>query len=132
MSDIETSTLCESGYACTSQVGDFDLQIDATDETGPNPNATLVATYASCFIPAFRVGASQAGEDDLGQLQIDASASLDDEDDLSSVAFDLFVEADLDDDLADDLVERAEGICHVHAALKDDLQAAVTVHADAF
>jgi organic hydroperoxide reductase OsmC/OhrA len=131
MSDIETSTLCESGYACESQVGDFDLQIDATDKTGPNPNETLVATYASCFIPAFRVGASQAGEDDLGQIQIDASATLDDEDDLSSVAFDLFVEADLDD-VTDDLVERAEGICHVHAALNDDLQAAITVHDSAF
>jgi len=46
MADIETSTVSEEGYACTSQVGEFDLQIDATDETGPNPNAALVATYS--------------------------------------------------------------------------------------
>jgi Predicted redox protein, regulator of disulfide bond formation len=132
MSDIETTTVCEDGYACTSQVGDFDLQIDATDETGPNPNAALVATYASCFIPAFRVGGSQRGEDDLGELQIDASADLDDEDDLASIAFDLHVEADLDDDTAAEIVERAEGICHVHSALKEELLADVTVHSDAF
>jgi len=53
MADIETSTVSEEGYACTSQVGEFDLQIDATDETGPNPNAALVvATYAgACYLP---------------------------------------------------------------------------------
>ena len=132
MSDIETTTVCEDGYACTSQVGDFDLRIDATDETGPNPNAALVATYASCFIPAFRVGVSQRDEDDLGKLQIDADADLDGEDDLAAIAFDLHVEADLDDDTAAEIVERAEGICHVHAALREELRADVTVHADAF
>ena len=132
MSDIETSTVCEEGYACTSQVGDFDLQIDATDETGPNPNAALVATYASCFLPAVRVGASQRGEDDLGTLQIDASADLDDDDDLAAIRFDLHVEADLDDDAFDEIVERAEGICHVHAAVREELQADITVHGGAF
>src|SRR6056297_4266096 len=98
MSDIETSTVSEEGYACTSQVGDFDLQIDATDETGPNPNATLVATYASCFLPAFRVGGQQRGHDDLGKVQIDASADLDDDDDLASIHFAIHVAADLDDE----------------------------------
>jgi len=132
MSDIETTTVSEEGYACTSQVGDFDLQIDATDETGPNSNAALVATYASCFIPAFRVGAQQRGEEDLGKLQIDTSADLDDDDDLASIDFDLHVEADLDDDTFDEVVERAEGICHVHAALRDELEADVSVHGGAF
>ena len=132
MSDIETSTVCEEGYACTSQVGDFDLQIDATDETGPNPNAALVATYASCFIPAFRVGASQRGEEELGKLQIDASADLDDDDDLAAIRFDLHVEADLDADAFDEIVERAKGICHVHSALREELQADITVHGGTF
>ncbi|MGZ0745643.1 OsmC family protein [Haloparvum sp. AD34] len=132
MSDIETTTVSEEGYACTSQVGDFDLQIDATDETGPNPNAALVATYASCFIPAFRVGAQQRGEEDLGKLQIDASAELDEDDDLASIDFDLHVEADLDEDTFDEIVERAEGICHVHAALREELEADVSVHGGAF
>ncbi|WP_281193323.1 OsmC family protein [Halorubrum sp. F4] len=132
MSDIETTTVCEEGYACTSQVGDFDLQIDATDETGPNPNAALVATYASCYIPAFRVGGGQRGEDDLGKIQIDASAGLDDDDDLESIVFDLHVEADLDDETADEIVARGEDICHVHSALREELRAEINVHSDAF
>ncbi|EMA69123.1 OsmC family protein [Halorubrum aidingense JCM 13560] len=132
MSDIETITVSEEGYACTNQVGDFDLQIDATDETGPNPNAALVATYASCFLPAFRVGGSQRGEDDLGKIQIDASAGLDDHDDLTDIAFDIHVEADLDDEAVADIVERAEGICHVHTALREGLHADVSVYPGAF
>ena len=132
MADIETSTVSESGYASTSQVGEFDLQIDATDETGPNPNATLVATYASCYLPAFRVGGSQRGEEELGKIQIDASAELDDHDDLESIAFDVHVEADLDDETAADIAERAEGICHVHSALREELNADVSVYTGAF
>ncbi|MDB2237129.1 MULTISPECIES: OsmC family protein [Halorubrum] len=132
MADIETSTVSESGYASTSQVGEFDLQIDATDETGPNPNATLVATYASCYLPAFRVGGNQRGEEELGQIQIDASAELDDHDDLESIAFDVHVEADLDDETAADIAERAEGICHVHSALREELNADVSVYTGAF
>ena len=132
MSDIETTTVSEEGYASTSQVGDFDLQIDATGETGPDPNGTLVATYASCFLPAFRVGAQQRGEEDLGTVQIDASAELDDDDDLTSIDFDLHVEADLDDETLDEIVDRAEGICHVHAALREGVQADISAHGDAF
>ena len=82
MTDIETTTVSEEGYASTSQVGDFELSIDATEETGPGPNGVLVADYASCFLPAFRVG----GED----------------------------------------------ICHVHAALKPELHAEISVHGGAF
>ena len=132
MADIETSTVSEEGYACTSQVGDFDLQIDATDETGPNPNAALVATYASCYLPAFRVGGSQRGEEDLGKVQIDASADLDDDDDLAAIAFDVHVEADLDGETASEIAERAEGICHVHSALREGLRADVSVYPGAF
>ncbi|WP_128906586.1 OsmC family protein [Halorubrum amylolyticum] len=132
MADIETSTVSEEGYASTSQVGEFDLQIDATDKTGPNPNAALVATYASCYLPAFRVGGSQRGEEELGKVQIDASAALDDDDDLESIAFDVHVEADLGDETAADIAERAEGICHVHSALRDGLHADISVYPDAF
>ena len=132
MADIETSTVSEEGYASTSQVGEFDLRIDATDETGPNPNATLVATYASCYLPAFRVGGSQRGEEELGKIQIDASAELDEDDDLESIAFDVHVEADLDDETAADIAERAEGICHVHSALREGLYADVSVYPGAF
>ncbi|SEH42204.1 Organic hydroperoxide reductase OsmC/OhrA [Halopenitus malekzadehii] len=132
MSDIETTTVSDEGYASTSQVGDFDLQIDATGETGPDPNTALVATYASCYIPAFRVGAQQRGIEDLGTVQIDASAELDDDDDLSSIVFDLYVEADVDEDDLAEIVERGEDICHVHSALREELQADISAYGDAF
>jgi len=132
MADIETSTVSDSGFASTSTAGDYELSIDPTGETGPGPNAVLAADYAACFLPAFRVAGQQAGHDDLGKVQIDVSAELDDDDDLESIAFDIYVAADFDDETAADLVERAEGICHVHSALREGLHADVTVHPGAF
>jgi len=132
MSDIETITISDEGFACVNQVGDFEFTIDATDEEGPNPNAALVATYASCFLPAFRVGGQQRGHDDLGEIQIDASADLDDDDDLESIHFVIHVGADLDDETLAEIVERAEGICHVHTALREGLHADIDVYGDAF
>jgi len=132
MSDIQTSTVSEDGFASTSQVGDFEFTIDATGETGPGPNAVLVADYAACFLPAFRVGGQQRGHDDLGKVQIDADADLDDDDDLAAIRFDVYVEADLDDETLAEIVERAEGICHVHSALRSELHAEITAHGDAF
>ncbi|WP_224336864.1 OsmC family protein [Haloprofundus halobius] len=131
MTDIQTTTVSEEGYASTSEVSDFELSIDATSEQGPDPNSVLVADYASCFLPAFRVGGSQRGFDDLGKLQIDAEADLDDDDDLTGIRFDIYVEADLGDEV-DEVVSRAEDICHVHAALREELQADIAVNDGAF
>jgi organic hydroperoxide reductase OsmC/OhrA len=131
MADIQTHTLSTEGFASKSQVGDYTLDIDATNKTGPNPNEVLVADYAACFLPAFRVGGQQTGHDDLGKIQIDAEADLDDDDDLSAIRFDIYVEADLDDDEFAEITERAEGICHVHAALRESLYADVTVYGGA-
>ncbi|MFC6825837.1 OsmC family protein [Halopelagius fulvigenes] len=132
MSDIQTSTVSEEGFASTSQVGDFELTIDATNEDGPDPNQVLVADYASCFLPAFRVGGQQTGHDDLGKVQIDADADLNDDDDLERISFAIHVEANLDDGEFDEIVDRAEGICHVHAALREELHADIEVHGGAF
>jgi uncharacterized OsmC-like protein len=132
MTDIQTSTVSEEGFTCKSQVGEFELTIDATNENGPNPNDVLVADYASCFLPAFRVGGQRTGHDDLGKIQIDADATLNDDDDLTSISFTLYVEADLSDEEFDEIVEKSEGICHVHTALREELEADVEVHGDAF
>jgi organic hydroperoxide reductase OsmC/OhrA len=126
MPDIEVTSTSTEGYTTTSAIGDWELRIDATDENGPNPNAVLVADYASCFIPAFRVGAQQEGFDDLGTVEVDVSATLDDHDDLTGIAFDIAVEASLGDSV-DDVVARAEDICHVHTALREELHASITV-----
>ena len=131
MADIQTHTLSTEGFASKNQVGDFTLDIDALGDDGPTPNQVLVADYASCFLPAFRVGGQQTGHDDLGTIQIDAEASLDDEDDLSSISFDIYVEADLSDEEFAEITERAEGICHVHAALREGLHADISVHGGA-
>lgn len=132
MSDIETTTVSEEGFASTSQVGEFELSIDATGQKGPDPNQVLVADYASCYLPAFRVAADEHGYNDLGKVQIDADATLDDDDDLSSISFRVYVGADVSEDDLDAIVERAEEICHVHSAVREGLRADIEAFGDAF
>jgi uncharacterized OsmC-like protein len=132
MTDIETTTVSEEGFASTSQAGEFELSIDATGEKGPDPNQVLVADYASCYLPAFRVAADEAGYDDLGKVQIDADADLNDDDDLEAIRFRVYVAADVPDEDLDNIVDRAAEICHVHSALREGLHADVTAHGDAF
>ena len=131
MADITVSSTSEEGFATTSRLGDFELTIDATNETGPDPNETLVADYASCYIPAFRVAGQQRDHDDLGKIEIDAEADLDGDDDLEAIRFDMRVEADISGE-EDELVERGEEICHVHSALREDLHADISVESGAF
>lgn len=126
MGDIEVSSTSENGFTTQSRVGGFELTIDGTEEEGPSPNQTLVADYASCYIAAFRVGAQQNGYDDLGEIEIDAEADLEDNDDLEDIRFDMRIEEDVGDDL-DDLVAQGEDICHVHAALRDELHADISI-----
>jgi organic hydroperoxide reductase OsmC/OhrA len=130
MPDIEVSSTCEEGYTTTNVVGEWELTVDATNENGPTPNEVLVADYASCFIPAFRVGANKEGFEDVGQIEVAARATLDGEDDLESISFELHVESALGESVQD-IVQRAEDICHVHAALRENLRADVTVNDDA-
>lgn len=126
MTDIDITSVSEAGYATTSVLGEWELTIDAAEEQGPSPNAVLAANYASCFIPAFRVGANKEGFDDIGQVEVDVWAQLDDNDDLEAISFEIQVEEDLGD-AVDDIVARAEDICHVHDALREELHADVSV-----
>ncbi|EMA47281.1 OsmC family protein [Halococcus saccharolyticus DSM 5350] len=130
MADIEVSSTSEEGFVTRSRIGGFELTVDATEEEGPEPNGTLVADYASCYIPAFRVGAQQRDYDDLGTIEIDAEGDLDDDDDLEAIRFDIRVEADISGD-EDELVERGEDICHVHSALREELHADISIEGNA-
>jgi len=130
MNEFSLTTSNPDGYDTESVIGDFALAIDPMDETGPNPNAVLVADYASCFLPAVRMGAQQNGYDDLGEMAIEATAAVDDHDDLQSIEFTLKVEAAVED--PDELVALGEELCHVHAALREGLAADVTVEDNAF
>lgn len=131
MADITVESTCEAGYTVNSVVDGWELTVDATGEEGPTANQVLAADYASCYIPAFRVGAQQEGIDDLGRIEVEVSADLDEDDDLASIAFDIRTEASLGD-VADDVVARGEDICHVHSALREGLHADISVTDEAF
>lgn len=126
MADIEITSTCEEGYVTNSVIGEWELTVDATGQEAPDPNSVLAADYASCFIPAFRVGANKEGFDDIGTVEISVSAELDDQDDLESIAFEIAVEESLGD-AVDDVVARGEDICHVHSAVREELQADISV-----
>jgi len=126
MPDIEVTSRSEEGYAVTGVAGEWELTSDAMGEAGPTPNQVLAADYAACFIPAFRVAANKLGHDDIGVVEIDVGVDLDEDDDLEHVDFEVHVEAALGEDVPE-VVERAEGICHVHSALREELHADVTV-----
>ena len=126
MPDIEVTSRSEEGYAVTGVAGEWELTTDATGETGPTPNQVLAADYAACFIPAFRVAANKLGHDDIGVVEIDVGVDLDEDDDLENVSFDIQVEAALGNEV-EAIVDRAEDICHVHSALREELHADVTV-----
>jgi len=130
MTEITVTTTNTDGFDTESTVGDFVVGIDPMDETGPNPNALLVADYAACFLPAVRLGAQKAGYDDLGRMEIEAEAEVDDHDDLVSISFTLFVESAPAE--PSELADLGEQHCHVHTALREGLHADVTVVEDAF
>jgi uncharacterized OsmC-like protein len=132
MADIESTTVNEEKYFASSRVGDFELSIDSTGEDGPTPNETLVAAYASCYTAAFRAGGQRVHDVDVGRLEIEAEADLDEDDDLAGIAFTLYVEADLDDEQAEAMVETGNDICHVHAAVREGLHAEIDVVTGAF
>ncbi|MFB6283015.1 MAG: OsmC family protein [Halobacteria archaeon] len=124
---VDVDTNCEEGFESINDVREFTTVIDATGEESPDTLETLVASYASCYVPALRVGGEQRGAGELGEVNIQASAELDDDDKLESIEFDLEVEADVDDDKLEEVVERANELCKVHDALKEDLEADVKV-----
>jgi len=126
MPDIEVTSRSEEGYAVTGIAGEWELKTDATGETGPTPNQVLAADYAACFIPAFRVAAGKLGHDDIGVVEVDVGVDLDEDDDLENVSFDIQVEAALGNEV-EPIVDRAEDICHVQSALREELHADISV-----
>jgi organic hydroperoxide reductase OsmC/OhrA len=127
MTDIEVKSTCTEGYTVESVIdGEWELVVDALSEDGPSANQVLAADYASCYIPAFRVAANKHGYDDIGTVEVDVEADLDDDDDLVAMRWHIQVEADLGDD-EQDIVELGEEICHVHSALREGLHAEITI-----
>ncbi|ELY52014.1 OsmC family protein [Natronolimnohabitans innermongolicus] len=128
----EVTTVSEEGFSATNEIRDFETTIDATGEEAPDTLETLLATYASCYVPALRVGGEQRDAGDLGRVEIDATGDLNDDDKLESVSFDVRVEASVDDETAEKVIERANELCKVHDAVKSDLHAETSIEGDAF
>ncbi|MDQ2071738.1 OsmC family protein [Haloarcula sp. NS06] len=127
MADIEVESTCEEGYTVESVInGEWELIVDALSENGPSPNEILAADYASCYIPALRVAADKYGHEDIGSVDVEVAAGLDEDDDLEYIDFHVEVEESLADE-EQDIVELAEDICHVHSALQDELHADITI-----
>lgn len=132
MADIEAHSVCEEGYTVVTRVGNFELTVDATGEDGPTAQEVLAADYASCYVPALRVAGQQHDYDDLGRVEIDVEANMDEDDDLTDIAFAIQVEADVDDEDVEDLISTGEDICHVHDAVKEELKADISLEGNAF
>lgn len=128
----EVTTTSDEGFQADNQIRDFERTIDATGEDAPDTLEAVIAAYASCYVPALRVGAEQRDVGDLGRIEIDTTGGLDDDDKLDSVTFVVRTEAELDDEQAEAVVERANELCKVHDALKDSLAAEVEVQGGAF
>lgn len=121
------TTVSEEGFASTNTTDDFEWTVDATAEEAPDTLDALLGAYASCYVPALRVGAEQRDAGDLGRIQIDVEGELNDDDKLASVSFDISTDADLDDETASAVVERANELCKVHDAVKSDLKAGISL-----
>lgn len=122
---ITTSTRSTDGFDSTIAVRSFSFELDATGESAPNTLESLVGTYAACYVPALRVAADKHEIEDLGTVQIDTTGELNDDDKLASVTFDISTEGSLDEETAVKIVEDANRLCKVHAALREDLHATV-------
>ncbi len=128
----QVTTVSEEGYSATNEIREFETTIDATGEEAPDTLEALLAAYASCYVPALRVGGEQRGAGDLGRIEIESTGDLNDDDKLESVSFDIRVEADVDDETGEKVVERAFELCKVHDALKSELHAETSFEGGAF
>ncbi len=127
----EVTTVSEEGFASTSTVRDFEIHLDATGEAAADTLESLLASYAACYVPALRVGGEQRGVDELGEIEISVTGTLNNDDKLDSISFDATVEADLDEETANAIIDRANALCKVHDAMKPSLHADVTLHGGA-
>jgi uncharacterized OsmC-like protein len=128
----QVTTVSEEGFSATNEIREFETTIDPNGEDAPDTLESLLAAYASCYVPALRVGGQQRGVDDLGRIEIESTGELNDDDKLDSVHFDIHVEADVDDETGQKIIDRGFELCKVHDALKDSLHAETAFEGDAF
>ncbi len=128
----QVTTISEEGFSSSNEMGEFETTVDPNGEEGPDTLESLLAAYASCYVPALRVGARQRDADDLGRIEIESTGELNDDDKLESVHFEIRVEGDVDDETGQKVIERAFELCKVHDALKESLHAETSFEGNAF
>lgn len=124
----QVHTTSSEGFAATSEVAGYEIEMDATRETAPDTLDQLLAAYATCYVPALRVAAEQRNAGDLGAIEFDVTGELNDSDKLESIAWDISVEADLSEDQIEAVRDRALELCKVHDALKPELYAEISIN----
>ncbi|WP_053947456.1 OsmC family protein [Halolamina sediminis] len=128
----QVTTVSEDGYASTTEIRDFSVDIDPGGESAPDTLESLLASYGACYVPALRVGAKQRDVGELGEIELSITGELNDDDKLESVQFDIAVGADVTEEEGAEAIDRAFDLCKVHDALKSDLHAETTFEGDAF
>lgn len=124
------TTRSEEGFASTSAIEGYTIEIDGAGESTPGTVEHLLATYAACYVPALRVGAEQRDAGDLGELEIAVTGEVNDDGKLTAVAFDVSTETELEGDQAAAVINRADALCKVHDALKPEVHADVSVNGE--
>jgi len=128
----QVTTVSEDGYASTTEVRDFSVDIDPGGESAPDTLESLLASYGACYVPALRVGAKQRDVGELGKVELSITGELNDDDKLDGIHFDIAVENDVSEADGEEAIDRAFDLCKVHDALKGDLHAETTFEGDAF
>ncbi|GAB7013684.1 MULTISPECIES: OsmC family protein [Halolamina] len=128
----QVTTVSEDGYASTTEIRDFSVDIDPGGESAPDTLESLLASYGACYVPALRVGAKQRDVGELGEIELSITGELNDDDKLESIHFDIAVGADVTEAEGEEAIDRAFDLCKVHDALKSDLHAETTFEGDAF
>lgn len=128
----QVTTVSEDGYASTTEVRDFSVDIDPGGESAPDTLEALLASYGACYVPALRVGAKQRDVGELGHIELDITGELNDDDKLDSVHFDIAVGADVSEADGQNVLDRAFDLCKVHDALKSELHAETSFEGNAF
>jgi uncharacterized OsmC-like protein len=126
------TTVSDEGYGSTTEIRDFEVDIDPSGESAPDTLESLLASYGACYVPALRVGAKQRDVGELGKIELGVSGDLNDDDKLAGVTFDIKVEEDVSEEDGQKAIDRAFELCKVHDALKGDLHAETTFEGDAF
>ena len=128
----EVTTVSTEGFASTTSVRNYTVDIDPSGETAPDTLESLLASYAACYMPALRVAAKQRDVGELGRVEIAVSGELNEDDKLRAIAFDIAVETPIDDDQGANVIERANELCKVHDAVKPELKAAMSIEGGSF